>query len=112
MSLKQSPRRFSFLALLTMALCAGPVQHAPADEAQTAGAGESRDYRSRTIYFALTDRFHAHTPYRPYVDPQYPNATNSVNCFTGNCDTEVQYRSFWGGDILGVIQKLDYLQDM
>jgi glycosidase len=35
-----------------------------------------------------------------------------VNCFTGNCQTEVEYRSFWGGDIAGLIQKLDYLKDM
>jgi cyclomaltodextrin glucanotransferase len=83
---------------------AGAVQNDRADE--------NRDYRSRTIYLAFPDRFHAHDPYHPYVDPQYPSATNSVNCFTGNCDTEVEYRSFWGGDIPGFIQKLDYLQDM
>ena len=35
-----------------------------------------------------------------------------MDCFTGNCDTEVEYRSFWGGDILGLIQKLDYLKDL
>jgi cyclomaltodextrin glucanotransferase len=78
----------------------------------TARADEAQDYRSRTIYFAVTDRFPAHDPLNPYVDPDYPSATNSVNCFTGNCQTEGEYRSFWGGDIAGLIQKLDYLKDM
>jgi hypothetical protein len=78
----------------------------------TARSDEAQDYRSRTIYFAVTDRFHAHDPFNPYVDPDYPSATNSVNCFTGNCQTEVEYRSFWGGDIAGLIQKLEYLKDM
>ena len=95
-----------------MVLCAGAAHGRREDKSQNAGAGKSGDYRSRTIYVALTDRFHPHDPYQPYVDPQYPNATNSVNCFTGDCDTEVEYRSFWGGDILGFIQKLDYLKDM
>ena len=112
MNIKQSPKRFLFLVGLAAVLCAGAVHGRREDDSQNAGAGKSRDYRSRTIYFALTDRFHPHDPYQPYVDPQYPNATNSVNCFTGNCDTEVEYRSFWGGDILGFIQKLDYLKDM
>ena len=39
------------------------------------------DYRARTIYFLLTDRFHPHQPYSPYVDPEFPNATNSIDCF-------------------------------
>ena len=112
MNIKKSPGTLSLLAVLTTTLCAGAIQSARADDVQNGRTDESSDYRSRTIYFALIDRFHPHDPYNPYVDPQYPNATNSVNCFTGNCDTEVEYRSFWGGDILGFIQKLDYLKDM
>jgi cyclomaltodextrin glucanotransferase len=76
-----------------------------ATNADPAGA----DYRSRTIYFLVTDRFHAHEPYSPYVDPQYPDATNTVNCFVQSCTEEIQFRKYWGGDINGVAQKLDYL---
>jgi cyclomaltodextrin glucanotransferase len=109
---KSSSRALSFLFALSATLCAGALPNARAQEAQNAGSGEGRDYRSRTVYFAMTDRFHAHDPYEPYVDPQYPTATNTVDCFAVACTTEVQYRSFWGGDISGFIQKLDYLQDM
>ena len=112
MNIKKSPGKLSLLAVLTTTLCAGAIQSARADDVQNGRMDDSSDYRSRTIYFALIDRFHPHDPYNPYVDPQYPNATNSVNCFTGNCDTEVEYRSFWGVDIPGFIQKLDYLKDM
>ncbi|MBV8358841.1 MAG: hypothetical protein JO189_13020, partial [Deltaproteobacteria bacterium] len=70
------------------------------------------DYRARSIYCLLTDRFNPHMPYSPYVDPEYPDATNSVNCFVKVCTQEQQWRSYWGGDILGLIQKLDYLQDL
>lgn len=81
--------------------------------AQQASHSESqRDYRSRTIYFLITDRFHAHEPYAPYVDPRYPSATNTVNCFVESCTQEEQFRKYWGGDIQGVIQKLDYLKDL
>ncbi len=72
----------------------------------------STDYRARTIYFLLTDRFNAHQPYAPYVDPQYPDATNTVDCFVETCTEEVEFRKYWGGDIQGVIQKLDYLNNL
>ncbi len=73
---------------------------------------QSTDYRSRTIYFLLTDRFSAHQPFTPYVDPEYPNATNVENCFETLCPTEEQWRKYWGGDISGAIDKLDYLRDL
>jgi cyclomaltodextrin glucanotransferase len=60
----------------------------------------------------MADRFNPHQPYRPYVDPQYPSATNKVNCFVQSCTEEQEYRSYWGGDIQGIIQKLDYLDDL
>jgi glycosidase len=78
-------------------------------------ASESRgpnDYRSRTIYFLMADRFNPHQPYNPYIDPDYPSATNNVNCFVESCTEEQQFRSYWGGDIQGVIQKLDYLEHL
>ena len=68
------------------------------------------DYRSRTIYFLLADRFNPHHPYNPYVDPMYPDATNSVDCFTQSCTEEEEFRKYWGGDIPGISEKLDYLQ--
>jgi glycosidase len=70
------------------------------------------DYRSRTIYFMVTDRFHPHQPYSPYVDPEYPDATNSVDCFSVECPEEVQWRKYWGGDIAGLEEKLGYLDDL
>jgi hypothetical protein len=68
------------------------------------------DYRSRTIYFLLADRFNPQHPYDPYVDPMYPDATNSVDCFTQSCTEEEEFRKYWGGNIQGIIEKLDYLQ--
>ncbi len=70
------------------------------------------DYRSRTIYFLITDRFNPHQPYSPYIDPKYPSATNTVNCFVESCTQEEEFRKYWGGDIQGVIQKLEYLKDL
>ena len=70
------------------------------------------DYRSRTIYFVLADRFNPHHPYDPYIDPLFPDATNSVNCFTQTCSEEEEFRKYWGGDIQGIDQKLDYIQHL
>ena len=70
------------------------------------------DYRSRTIYFIVTDRFHPHQPYSPYVDPEYPDATNSVDCFSVQCPEEEQWRKYWGGDIAGLEEKLGYLDHL
>src|SRR5450631_4302879 len=71
---------------------------------------ERGDYRSRTVYFIVTDRFSPHYPFRPYVDPQYPNATNSIDCFLGGCSQEAEFRKYWGGDLLGVRERLGYLR--
>ena len=75
-------------------------------------AQQPADYRSRTIYFIVTDRFHPHQPYSPYVDPQYPDATNTVNCFGVLCPAEQQWRKYWGGDITGLEEKLGYLTNL
>ena len=71
---------------------------------------DSPDYRSRTIYFLLTDRFYPHQPYDPCIDPLFADATNSVDCFTEGCMQEEEFRKYWGGDLRGLEQKLDYLQ--
>jgi cyclomaltodextrin glucanotransferase len=80
--------------------------------AATAHTEGIKDYRARTVYFLLTDRFNPQTPYSPYVDPEYPDATNSVDCLVIVCTQEKQWRSYWGGDIAGLIQRLGYLQDL
>jgi hypothetical protein len=53
-------RNFSLLLLITVAaVCAFAQEGGP-------------DYRSRTIYFLLTDRFNPHHPFDPYIDPLFP----------------------------------------
>ncbi len=104
---------FHFLrvSVLMLALCSLAGKLVNGKEA----AAESRpptDYRARTIYFLMTDRFNPHQPYSPYVDPEHPFATNSVNCFVQSCTQQEQFRRYWGGDIQGIIQKLDYLKDL
>jgi hypothetical protein len=69
-----------------------------------------RDFRNNTIYFLLTDRFNRDGP--AYVDPAYPDATNREDCFQTPCETNKQWRSYWGGNLRGVMQKLDYIQNM
>ncbi len=69
------------------------------------------DYRSRTIYFILVDRFHDHHPKgHPYIDSKYPQTTNSIDCFTSHCESDAEYRKYWGGDIQGIIEKIGYLK--
>lgn len=58
-------------------------------------APQAADYRARTIYFLLADRFHPHQPYDPYVDPEPPEATNTVNCFEQPCAFEAEWRRYW-----------------
>ncbi len=99
-------RTFNLLAVLCILAYGLAAQ-------QTGAATQcSRDYRSRTIYFLLADRFNPHQPYAPYVDPEYPSATNDLNCFVESCNEEQQFRKYWGGDIQGIVQKLDYLVDL
>lgn len=100
-----------FLTPLLLAICGLGGALAQADEL-TVGGTPTGDYRARTIYFLITDRFHPHQPYSPYVDPKYPDATNSVDCFVTDCKEESEFRKYWGGDIQGVNEKLDYLQNL
>ncbi len=102
----RTPLAFLFL----MSCCLGGLS---AQAQQSApDIKDPADYRSRTIYFLMTDRFNPHQPYAPYIDPQYPDATNAVNCFVESCTDDEEFRKYWGGDIQGVIQKLDYLKDL
>jgi glycosidase len=109
------PALVALLALLAFAVALAPGSGAPAAQAQTQAQTQrpaSVDYRSRTIYFLVTDRFAPRQPYAPYVDPDYPEATNAVNCFEQGCTREDEWRRYWGGDVSGVIQRLDYLQGL
>jgi hypothetical protein len=49
----------------------------------------------------LADRFNPHHPYDPYVDPMYPDATNSVDCFTQSCTEEEQLHHCLLADLSG-----------
>jgi hypothetical protein len=91
-------RNFSLLLLITVAAVSAFAQEG------------GPDYRSRTIYFLLTDRFNPHHPFDPYIDPLFPDATNSVDCFTETCSEEEEFRKYWGGDIRGFEEKLDYIK--
>jgi glycosidase len=51
-----------------------------------------------------------HQPYSPYIDPLFPGAINSVDCFTAGCNTDEEFRKYWGGDIQGIEEKLAYVQ--
>lgn len=85
------------LSALVSVSCAGRVVPSVAPT-----AAPLVDYRSRTIYFIVTDRFNPRAPFAPYVDPKYPDATNRIDCFTASCTTETEFRKYWGGDIAGI----------
>ncbi len=102
---------FITLTLLASSLGAWQSESLVPDAVED-GASAAKDYRSRTIYFLLADRFNAHQPYAPYVDPEHPFATNTKNCFVVKCEENQEYRRYWGGDIQGVLEKLDYLKNL
>ncbi len=104
------PSRLLVVTLALGAALLGATATGQPARAQRAATDDPTDYRARTIYFLVADRFHAHEPYTPYVDPDHPDATNSLNCFAQICPQEDQWRRYWGGDIPGIIQQLDYIQ--
>jgi cyclomaltodextrin glucanotransferase len=63
-------------------------------------AGSDTEFRSQTIYFLVVDRFNCGNPGKgreddPMFDP-----------------TQEDWGKYWGGDLQGIIDKLDYLQGM
>src|SRR5579883_2275878 len=60
-----------------------------------------REFRGETVYFIVTDRF---------CDGDPGNDTGK----SGDAydPTRTRWYLYWGGDLLGVVQKLDYLQGM
>jgi cyclomaltodextrin glucanotransferase len=61
----------------------------------------SSDVRAHTIYFLVTDRFHNSDP------------GNDAGRDPGSYDaTRTDWGKYWGGDLGGILQKLDYLQGL
>jgi len=60
-----------------------------------------REFRDRTIYFILTDRFFD-------GDPDNDMGKNSALYDP----TRTNWYKYWGGDLKGIIDKLDYIQGM
>lgn len=62
------------------------------------------DFRNRTMYFAFIDRF-------ANGDTSNDNGTNaSATSTVGSSGGIDEWKKYWGGDIQGLIDKLDYLQ--
>ncbi|WP_193161999.1 alpha-amylase family glycosyl hydrolase [Microbulbifer hainanensis] len=64
----------------------------------------SQDFRNRTIYFAFVDRFNN-------GDTSNDNGNNAAATSTTKQSGDIsEWKKYWGGDIQGLIDKLDYLQ--
>jgi len=60
-----------------------------------------RPFNDSVIYFAVVDRFHN------------GHAGNDAGCNPDSCDpTHTDWFKYWGGDLSGVAQKLDYLKEL
>jgi len=64
------------------------------------------DFRARTIYFVFVDRFANGNTNND--NGNNPAATSTVKSAGGISE----WKKYWGGDIAGLISKLDYLQSM
>jgi len=58
------------------------------------------EFRSETIYFLVLDRFHS-------GNPRTLNLANELDD-----PSRTDWNKYWGGDLQGLLDKLDYLQDM
>jgi glycosidase len=64
------------------------------------------DFRSRTMYFVFVDRF-------ANGNTSNDNGTNPVATSTvKGAGAQSEWKKYWGGDIQGLISKLDYLQSL
>ena len=62
---------------------------------------EFPEFRDQTLYFIVVDRFFDGNP------------DNDVGKVSAAYDaTRTQWYMYWGGDLLGIIKKLDYLRGM
>ncbi len=64
--------------------------------------------KDRMIYFIMTDRFYNGNTANDNGDRSHPEMTAT----TPGGTAEVNWKKYWGGDIQGLIDKLDYLKDM
>ncbi len=71
------------------------------DESQCDQIAEFKDFRDETIYFVFTDRFDDGDPSN--------NTGNNPDTYDAN---KTNWRKYFGGDIQGLIDRLDYLQNM
>ncbi len=58
------------------------------------------EFRSETIYFIIVDRFHSGNPAPRGLDPSLDDPQRK------------DWQRYWGGDLQGILDKLDYLQAM
>ncbi|MFC7335857.1 alpha-amylase family glycosyl hydrolase [Haloferula chungangensis] len=61
-------------------------------------AGSDVEFRAETIYFLVVDRFHAGNPEKGREDDEMFDAEHE------------DWGKYWGGDLQGVLDRLDYLQ--
>jgi cyclomaltodextrin glucanotransferase len=66
----------------------------------------TNDFRNRTMYFVFLDRF-------ANGDTSNDNGNNaSATSSVGGSGNLDEWKKYWGGDIQGLIDKLDYLQNL
>ena len=64
------------------------------------------DFRARTMYFVFVDRFaNGNTTNDNGINPTATSTTKSAG-------VQSEWKKYWGGDIAGLISKLDYLQSL
>jgi cyclomaltodextrin glucanotransferase len=77
-----------------------PAEVAPEDILETLETSDL-EFRGETIYFIVVDRFHDGNPAN--------NAGPSPELFDAS---RSDWRKYWGGDLQGILDKLDYLQGL
>ncbi|NQY63736.1 MAG: alpha amylase C-terminal domain-containing protein [Alteromonadaceae bacterium] len=69
-------------------------------------ASTATDFRNRTMYFVFLDRFS-----NGDTSNDNGNNVNATSSVGGSGDIN-EWKKYWGGDIQGLINKLDYLQNL
>jgi cyclomaltodextrin glucanotransferase len=77
-----------------------------ASSSSSSSVAVADDFRARTMYFVFIDRFaNGNTSNDNGTNPA---ATSTVK----SAGAQSEWKKYWGGDIEGLISKLDYLQDL
>ncbi|WP_374712390.1 alpha-amylase family glycosyl hydrolase [Symbiobacterium terraclitae] len=93
-ALPAAPARTSLTSAFAAATARTPLASAPAAASATEPTDADRTWQDETIYFIMIDRFHNGDPSNDGpADPRNP-------------------RAWHGGDIQGIIDKLDYIQSL